>query len=137
MDNFLLVTIIGVLLLYFFSSTNVHKSLYRKVNEEKNMVEEENKRLQEIIDRYEKQVKVSAGTLKNSQDSLQVARDDLQKLRLENAELKHQVETLELSTADLSESLVNLMVFQRAFEANAKSITTSDELLSTLINLKR
>lgn len=45
--------------------------------------------------------------------------------------------TLELSTADLSESLVNLMVFQRAFEANAKSITTSDELLSTLINLKR
>ena len=45
--------------------------------------------------------------------------------------------TLELSTADLSESLVNLMVFQRAFEANAKSITTSDELLNTLINLKR
>lgn len=45
--------------------------------------------------------------------------------------------TLELSKADLSESLVNLMVFQRAFEANAKSITTSDELLNTLINLKR
>ena len=44
---------------------------------------------------------------------------------------------LEISKADLSESLVNLMVFQRAFEANAKSITTSDELLSTLINLKR
>ena len=46
-------------------------------------------------------------------------------------------ETLELSTADLSESLVNLMVFQRAFEANAKSITTSDDILNTLINLKR
>ncbi|RXJ90893.1 hypothetical protein CRV01_03325 [Arcobacter sp. CECT 8983] len=45
--------------------------------------------------------------------------------------------TLELSTANLSESLVNLMVFQRAFEANAKSITTSDQLLNTLINLKR
>lgn len=45
--------------------------------------------------------------------------------------------TLELSTADLSESLVNLMVFQRAFEANAKTITTSDALLNTLINLKR
>ncbi len=45
--------------------------------------------------------------------------------------------TLELSTADLSESLVNLMVFQRAFEANAKSITTSDQLLTTLIGLKR
>jgi flagellar hook protein FlgE len=44
--------------------------------------------------------------------------------------------TLELSTADLSESLVNLMVFQRAFEANAKSITTADGLLTTLIALK-
>ncbi|QKF68066.1 flagellar hook protein, epsilonproteobacterial variant [Arcobacter venerupis] len=48
-----------------------------------------------------------------------------------------QTKTLELSTADLSESLVNLMVFQRAFEANAKSITTADELLTTLIGLKR
>jgi flagellar hook protein FlgE len=48
-----------------------------------------------------------------------------------------QSKTLELSTADLSESLVNLMVFQRAFEANAKSITTADELLTTLIGLKR
>jgi len=44
---------------------------------------------------------------------------------------------LELSTADLSESLVNLMVFQRAFEANAKSITTADSILTTLIQLKR
>ena len=46
-------------------------------------------------------------------------------------------ETLELSKADLSESLVNLMVFQRAFEANAKSITTADDILQTLINLKK
>jgi len=45
--------------------------------------------------------------------------------------------TLELSTADLSESLVNLMVFQRAFEANSKSITTADSILNTLIQLKR
>jgi flagellar hook protein FlgE len=46
-------------------------------------------------------------------------------------------QTLELSTADLSQSLVNLMVFQRAFEANAKSITTADDILQTLINLKK
>lgn len=109
MDNFLLLTILGVLLLYFFSSTNVHKSLYRKVNEEKNMIEAENKRLQEIIDRYEKQVKISAGTLKNSQDSLQVARNDLQKLRLENTELKHQVDVLETRTEELY-AQVNTMV---------------------------
>ena len=50
---------------------------------------------------------------------------------------KIEARTLELSTADLSESLVNLMIFQRAFEANAKSITTSDDLLNTLLNLKK
>jgi flagellar hook protein FlgE len=54
-----------------------------------------------------------------------------------NKTAKVEGKTLELSTADLSESLVNLMVFQRAFEANAKSITTSDDILNTLINLKR
>lgn len=54
-----------------------------------------------------------------------------------NKTAKIESKTLELSTADLSESLVNLMVFQRAFEANAKSITTSDDILNTLINLKR
>jgi chromosome condensin MukBEF complex kleisin-like MukF subunit len=109
LDNFFLVIIIGVLLLYFFSSANVYKSLYRKVNEEKNIVEEENKKLESIIDRYEKQVKVTAGTLQNNQDSLHVARDDLQKLRLENSELKHQVDILEKRTEELY-AQVNTMV---------------------------
>lgn len=109
MDNFLLIIIFGVLLLYFFSSANVYKSLYRKLNEEKSILEEENKKLQTIIERYEKQVKISAGTLKNNQDTLQVARDDLQKLRLENTELKHQVEVLEKRTEELY-AQVNTMV---------------------------
>lgn len=44
---------------------------------------------------------------------------------------------LELSNSDLSENLVNLMVFQRSFEASSKSITTSDEFLKTAIALKK
>ena len=40
MDNFLLLSILGVLTIYFYSSMNVYKSLYRKVTEEKMMVEE-------------------------------------------------------------------------------------------------
>ena len=43
---------------------------------------------------------------------------------------------LEISNTNLSESLVNLMVFQKAFEANSKSVTTSDELLKTALQLK-
>lgn len=45
--------------------------------------------------------------------------------------------TLEMSNADLSQSLVNLMVFQRSFEANSKALTTSDELIKQAINLKK
>lgn len=44
--------------------------------------------------------------------------------------------TLELSNTELGESLVNLMVYQRAFEANSKSVTTSDEFLKTALALK-
>ncbi len=45
--------------------------------------------------------------------------------------------TLELSNSDLSESLVNLMVYQRAYEANSKSVTTSDEFLKTALAMKK
>jgi flagellar hook protein FlgE len=45
--------------------------------------------------------------------------------------------TLELSNSDLSENLVNMMVNQRAFEANSKSITTADEFLNIAIGLKK
>jgi len=43
---------------------------------------------------------------------------------------------LEQSNADLSESLVELMVWQKAFDANSKTVMTSDELLKTALALK-
>jgi len=45
--------------------------------------------------------------------------------------------SLELSNTSFSEDLVDLMVYQRAFEASSKSITTSDEFLRTAIELKK
>lgn len=44
---------------------------------------------------------------------------------------------VELSNSSYSESLVDLMVYQRAFEANSKSVTTADEFLRTAIELKK
>jgi len=44
---------------------------------------------------------------------------------------------LELSNTSLSDDLVDLMVYQRAYEASSKSITTSDEFLQTAIQLKK
>jgi len=109
LENFLLLIIIGVLLLYFFSSANVYKSLYKKVNEEKNLLELELTKLESIISKYEKQVKTGASTLKTNHDNLQVARDDLQELRLENMNQKHQIEELEKRNEELY-AQVNTMV---------------------------
>lgn len=44
---------------------------------------------------------------------------------------------LEQSNVDLSTELVTLIAYQRAFQANAKTVTTSDEMLQDVTNLKR
>jgi len=45
--------------------------------------------------------------------------------------------SLELSNVDLSNEFANLITTERAFQANARVITTSDEMLQELANLKR
>jgi flagellar hook protein FlgE len=44
---------------------------------------------------------------------------------------------LEMSNVDLSREFTNLIVARRGFQANARIITTSDEVLQELANLKR
>ena len=45
--------------------------------------------------------------------------------------------SLEMSNVDLSQEFTNLIVAQRGFQANARIITTSDEVLQELTQLKR
>ncbi len=45
--------------------------------------------------------------------------------------------TLELSNVDLAEEFIRMITAQRGFQANSRIITTSDELLQELVNLKR
>jgi len=45
--------------------------------------------------------------------------------------------TLEMSNVDLAEEFVGLIQHQRAYSANSKVITTADEMLQELMNLKR
>ncbi|RFU68865.1 flagellar basal body rod protein FlgG [Bacillus sp. V59.32b] len=45
--------------------------------------------------------------------------------------------TLEMSNVDLSEEFTEMIVAQRAFQSNTRIITTSDEILQELVNLKR
>jgi flagellar hook protein FlgE len=42
-----------------------------------------------------------------------------------------------MSNVDLANELTALITTQRAYEANSKVITTSDDILQTLVNLKR
>ncbi|WP_294740861.1 flagellar basal body rod protein FlgG [uncultured Exiguobacterium sp.] len=45
--------------------------------------------------------------------------------------------TLEMSNVDLSEEFTEMIIAQRGFQANTRIITTSDQVLEELVNLKR
>jgi flagellar hook protein FlgE len=45
--------------------------------------------------------------------------------------------TVEMSNVDLAQEFTNLIVAQRGFQANSRVITTSDQILDDLVNLKR
>ncbi|MBR8466233.1 flagellar hook protein FlgE [Campylobacter sp. faydin G-140] len=44
---------------------------------------------------------------------------------------------LEMSNVDLGQALTEIIVVQKAYDASSKSITTSDEMIQTAINMKR
>ncbi len=45
--------------------------------------------------------------------------------------------SLEQSNVDLAQEFVNMITIQRAYQANSRIITTTDEMMNELINLKR
>ena len=45
--------------------------------------------------------------------------------------------SVERSTTDIAKEFVDMIQYQRNFQANAKGITTSDEMLTEVINIKR
>jgi flagellar hook protein FlgE len=48
-----------------------------------------------------------------------------------------QAGALEMSNVDLTSEMTSLITAERAFQANARIITTSDEILQEVVNLKR
>ncbi len=105
MENFLLVGILGVLALYFFSSMNVYKAMYRRITEEKEIAQETVASLEGLITRYEGQINSSIAAITDSQDSLQVAREDLQRIKLINNELEHRNKLLQARVDELYASV--------------------------------
>ena len=47
-----------------------------------------------------------------------------------------QAQTLEDSTVDLSNEFAEMIVTQRAYSANTKTLTTADEMYKTVVQMK-
>ncbi|MBD3843323.1 MAG: hypothetical protein IE909_15870 [Campylobacterales bacterium] len=105
MDNFLLVSIFGVLALYFYSSSSTYKALYRKVSEEKLLMEEKNQNLEKLKEKLEKQIQISLSTINDSQESLTNSRTSYQELKLQYSELEHRNRMLQDKVDELYASV--------------------------------
>ena len=108
MENFLLISVLGVLTIYFYSSMNVYKSLYKKISEEKKMESEKVQNLEKLKEKFEKQVEYSLSTINESQESLKGSRDDYQELKLKNTELEHRNKLLQERINELYASVGNI-----------------------------
>lgn len=49
---------------------------------------------------------------------------------------KVQAGSLEASTVDLTEQLVNMITAQRNFQANSQMVSTMDQITQTIINIR-
>ena len=45
--------------------------------------------------------------------------------------------TLEMSNVDIAQEFANMIIYERGFQANSKVITTGDDMLQTLVGMKR
>ena len=105
MDNILLVSIFGVLALYYYSSMNVYKSMYKKIKEEKEMIDNAHDNRTTELDRLERSFNDALETIQHSDDNLTKAREEVQKIKLANNDLKHRNELLQKRVDELYSSV--------------------------------
>ena len=105
MDNMLLLTIFGVLAVYFFGSMNVYKSMYRKIQEEKDIALNATENRDKDILKYESQLQDALATIRSMDEKLTRAREEIQKKKLRKNELKHRNELLQKRVDELYSSV--------------------------------
>jgi len=105
LDNVLLVSIFGILALYFYSTMSVYKSMYKKIKEEKDLANiAKDNRDAEIV-KYENRLKSAIEAIKDTENSLAKARDEIQKLKQQNSELKRRNDLLQERVDELYSSV--------------------------------
>ena len=105
MENILLLSIFGVLALYYYSSMSVYKSLYRKIKEEKEMIDTSNNTRVDEIKKLESNFNDALETIKDSDTSLTKAREEVQRIKLQNNDLKHRNDLLQQRVDELYSSV--------------------------------
>lgn len=105
MDNILLVSVFGILALYFLSSSSVYKSLYNKIKLERDLTLEAKQTRDKEIVKYENRLKNAIEGIKDTEESLIKARDEVQKLKQTNNELKRRNELLQIRVDELYSSV--------------------------------
>jgi TolA-binding protein len=105
MDNLLLILIFAILALYFFSSTSVYKSLYKKIKLEKDSTNDVKNSREKEIEKYEKRLKNAILTIQDTEVLLNKSRDEVQKLRHTNADLKRRNDLLQERVDELYSSV--------------------------------
>ena len=105
MENILLLSVFGVLALYYYSSMSVYKSMYRKIKEEKEMIDDSNDNRVREIKRLESSFNDALETIKDSDVTLTKSREELQRVKLQNNELKHRNELLQQRVDELYSSV--------------------------------
>ena len=105
MDNILLVLIFGVLSLYFFSTMIVYKSMYKKIKDEKSLAENAKDTRDKEIVKYENRLKSAIETIKDTEETLNKVREETQKSKQINVDLKRRNELLQQRVDELYSSV--------------------------------
>lgn len=105
MNEILLMSIFGVLALYFFGSMNVYKSMYKKIKEEKEIAENITDTRDKDIKKYENQLQDALSTIHSLDDKLSRLREEVQKEKVQKNELKHRNELLQKRVDELYSSV--------------------------------
>jgi len=105
MENILLISIFGIMALYFYSSMNVYKSMYKKIKIEKDTSITAKDLRDSEIKKYENRLKSAVETIKDTEGSLTKVREELQKIKYTNNELKSRNELLQKRIDELYSSV--------------------------------
>jgi len=83
----------------------VYKSMYKKIKEEKDLANMAKDSRDNEIAKYENRLKSAIETIKDTEDNLTKARDEIQKLKQFNSEVKRRNELLQERVDDLYSSV--------------------------------